>query len=490
MAGMVYLVGAGPGDPGLITVRGVECLARADVVVVDHLVSAALVERYVPHAAEVVKRPAGRSGPLARQDEIDRLLVERARAGKIVVRLKGGDPFLFGRGGEEAEALAAAGVPFEVVPGVTAAVAVPAYAGIPLTHRGAAAAITFATGHEADKKEGGAVDWQALARGGSTLVLYMSVTHLDDVVQRLLAAGRAPDEPAAVIEWGTTDAQRTVVAPLAELPARVRDAGVQPPALTVVGPVVALREPLAWFEPRRILLVSTKDERPVVGASVTRVSPLKLHWRADDVGAALEHLGRFAWVAFSSAHAVDAVEGALVARGLDVRALAGRRLAAVGEATTRRLCALCKPDLVGRAGGAALADEILAAGGGPTLVVRAAGGREELAERLRAAGQEVEVLDAYEAVPDEAALAAAAATHRERPFAALAFTSPRGAAAFVEAVGGVAALGRPLIGAIGATTRAALVELGLTVDVMPAQPSAQALVDELGAALARRGQIE
>jgi uroporphyrinogen III methyltransferase/synthase len=249
-----------------------------------------------------------------------------------------------------------------------------------------------------------------------------------------------------------------------------------------------LRERLAWYEGRRILLLATKDERPVVGAAVTTIPPLRVSWRGDVLDAVVDRLGRFAWIAFTSAYAVQALTGALARRGLDARALGGKKLAAVGKSTARALCSLANPDCVGRAGGAALADELLAAGPpGPTLVLRAAGGRAELGERLRAAGVDVEVVDAYDMVPNQEGLARAVATHRERPFAGLAFTSPRGMRAFFDAGG---APGTARLGAVGETTRAALVQRGLTVDVMPARPSVQELVDELGALLARGAKIE
>ena len=362
--GKVYLVGAGPGDPGLITMRGVECLERAEVVVADHLVNPALLA-YASLGAEVIVRPARRHGPWASQDEINRLLIDRGTAGKRVVRLKGGDPFVFGRGGEEAEALAAAGVPFEVVPGVTAAIAVPAYAGIPITNRGLSGIVAFATGHEADD-DPSTIDWDAVARGASTLVLYMSVRRLEKVVARLLAAGRSPSEPVAVVEWGTFRRQRTITATLGDVVQKAAAAGLEPPALTIVGQVVRMREKISWFEraqpDQRILLLSTKDDdepldRP--GVEVTRVSPLTVVPHFAVVKAALERLDQVRTIAFASAHSVDAIVGALLATGQDVRRLAGLKLAAVGAASARRLEQMhLRADLVAGAGGARLAEEI------------------------------------------------------------------------------------------------------------------------------------
>jgi uroporphyrinogen III methyltransferase/synthase len=498
VAGFVYLVGAGPGDPGLITLRAVECLARADVIVADRLVAPEILERHAPPTAELIVRsaravhdPAGEAGGAPRsavndQDEINQLLVARGRRGQRVVRLKGGDPFVFGRGGEEAEALVAAGIPFAVVPGVTAAVAAPAYAGIPLTHRGAAGAVAFATGHEADDKDGGNIHWNELAHAAGTLVLYMSVSRLDVVMERLIQAGRAAGEPVAVIERGTTARQRVIVGTVGDIAARARADGVQPPALTIVGDVVRLRERIGWFERRRrILLLSTKDDAPArADVDVVRVSPLTIVPRFAEVKAALARLERARTLAFVSAHAVDSCLGALMANGRDARALAGVTIAAVGDATARRLEERgLRADVIGRQGGAALAGELLASVhlGPPLVVFGAHDGRPELADALIAAGWAVDVVAAYDSVPDDAALATAWKQQRARPFFAAAFTSPRGARAFLDLAGGdgARALAGTRVGAIGETTRAALVDAGVAVDAVAARPDVAALIDAL-----------
>jgi uroporphyrinogen III methyltransferase/synthase len=244
MHGRVFLVGAGPGDPGLLTVRGLELLRRADVVVYDRLVNPMLLEHCAPGALRIVagKGPGEHMLP---QEEITALLIAHARRGSDVVRLKGGDPFVFGRGGEEAEALAAAGIPFEVVPGVSSAVAVPAYAGIPLTHRRLASSFAVVTGHEAGCG-GPAVDWARLAAAVDTLVILMGARSLPRIVGALLEHGRHPDTPIALVRWGTTEAQDTVTGTLGDILGRVR--AVEPPVVIVVGQVVALRKRLAWFE--------------------------------------------------------------------------------------------------------------------------------------------------------------------------------------------------------------------------------------------------
>ncbi|MGH7321881.1 MAG: uroporphyrinogen-III C-methyltransferase, partial [Candidatus Rokuibacteriota bacterium] len=245
--GRVYLVGAGPGDPGLLTVRGLELIRAAEVVVCDRLVNPALLAEAPREALRIFAgKLAGRH--YVPQAQINALLVAHARHGRRVVRLKGGDPFIFGRGGEEAEALAEAGIPFEVVPGVSSAVAVPAYAGIPLTHRRLASSFAVVTGHEDAGKETHGVDWDGLAKAVDTLVVLMGLQKLPEIVARLLASGRSPDTPVALIRWGTTPTQETVTGTLADIVGRGRAAGIEPPVVAVIGDVVALRDRLRWFD--------------------------------------------------------------------------------------------------------------------------------------------------------------------------------------------------------------------------------------------------
>jgi uroporphyrinogen III methyltransferase/synthase len=242
--GRVYIVGAGPGDPGLLTLKGKRCLEEADLIVYDYLVN----EDIVAHGRLDAERVRlGKPGSACRlsQDAINRLLVRRAAEGKVVVRLKGGDPFIFSRGGEEAEALAAAGVDFEIVPGVTSAIAVPSYAGIPLTHRHMASSVVFVTGHEDSTKESSGIDWKAVA-GMGTVVILMGTSRLSQIVGRLVEEGRTPETPVAVIEWGTWPGQRTVTGTLQDI--RERAQGIRRPAVIVVGEVVRLRNHLAWFK--------------------------------------------------------------------------------------------------------------------------------------------------------------------------------------------------------------------------------------------------
>jgi uroporphyrinogen III methyltransferase/synthase len=399
--GIVYLVGAGPGDPGLLTRRGAEVLAGADVVVYDHLASPRLLELAPPSALRVC---AGKSigHCTLSQPEINRVLTEHARAGRTVVRLKGGDPYVFGRGAEEAEHLRAEGVGFEVVPGVTAAVGVTAYAGVPLTHRNAASAVAFVTGHDDPESPVGRsrLDWSALARFPGTLVVYMGVTRLGALCRTLIRLGKPADTPAALIESGTLPRQRTVVATLADLPAAVADAGLGPPALLVVGEVVTRRPALRWFEDRPLFGQRVVITRPAgeadhsaaaleaLGAEVL-VAPTVTIGPPDDLAPldrALDLLGEFDWLVFTSGNGVRFFLDRLDARGRDLRALGHLKLAAIGPATAEALARYrLKPDLVpdefrSEALASALAGR---AAGQRVLLARADRGRTVLKDELQ-----------------------------------------------------------------------------------------------------------
>jgi uroporphyrinogen III methyltransferase / synthase len=282
MTGFVSLVGAGPGDPGLLTLAGRDRLSRAEVVVYDRLIAQELLD-YAPEDAERIFAGKSPQAKALSQDEINALLVERGLRGQRVVRLKGGDPFVFGRGGEEALALVAAGVPFEVVPGVTSAVAAPAYAGVPVTHRGLASSFAVVTGHEDDEKDESSVDWAGLAKAVDTLVVLMGAAALESVSKRLIAAGRAADTPAVSVEWGTTTEQRSVLSTLAGISQAVHDAKLATPLLTVIGPSAALHERLNWFEGRplfgrRVLVTRARHQASALADLLRRegASPIEL----------------------------------------------------------------------------------------------------------------------------------------------------------------------------------------------------------------------
>ncbi len=351
MSGRVFLVGAGPGDPGLITVAATRALARADVVVYDRLVNERLLDLAPADAERVyVGKQPGRH--TMKQEEINALLVARAKQGGSVVRLKGGDPFVFGRGGEEAQALVEAGVRFEVVPGVTSAIAAAAYAGIPVTHRGLAASVAFVTGHEDPAKGERDVDWEKLATAVDTLVLMMGVGQLDRIAERLIAAGRPGNTPVAAVEWGTHPRQRTITAKLSTIAAKVADAGLGSPALIVVGDVVVLRDTLNWFESRplygqRVLVTRTRQQASELsralneaGAEAIELPTIAIKERYDEaqLSAAVDALnaGAYTWLIFTSTNAVDIFFDVLEKKCLDARSVRAS-VAAIGPATAQAL---------------------------------------------------------------------------------------------------------------------------------------------------------
>jgi uroporphyrinogen III methyltransferase / synthase len=490
--GVVYLVGAGPGDPGLVTLRAAELIATADVIVHDRLIPHGSLDGARPDAELVYagKRPGAED---TAQAEIERLIVQRARSGRSVVRLKGGDPFVFGRGGEEAEALAAAGVPFEVVPGVTAGVAAPAYAGIPLTHREDASAVAFVTGHEDPAKDGPALDWEALGRFPGTLVLYMGVKRLPDVVERLIASGRDPGEPAVAVERGTTPAQRTVAATLAELPDAIAKAGVRPPAIVVAGPVAARREAIAWLERRPLhgLRVVVTRARPqasglaatlgALGAEAIELPAIRIVPRLDspEVRDAVQAIHAYALVCLTSPNGVRLLFEALQSAGLDARALANATIAAIGPGTSAALAAHgIRADVVPeRSIAEALVDSLtdFDVAERPVLLARAAEARDVLPEALRARGAKLDVVALYETVaeqPDPEEVEAAADSDY------VTFTSSSTVRSFVEAVGDRFPH-RARIVSIGPVTSEAVRAAGLTVEVEAERHDPEGMVEAL-----------
>jgi uroporphyrinogen III methyltransferase/synthase len=479
----VYLVGAGPGDPKLLTLRAAEVLGRADVVVYDRLSVSALLDLAPPDAECIsVGKAPGRQ--VMEQAAINALLVERGKAGQEVVRLKGGDPFVFARGGEEAAALLDAGVPFEVVPGVTSAVAAPAYAGVPLTHRGLATSFTVVTGHE-DPWAATDTDWEAVAHVGGTIVVLMGVATRAAIAGRLMAGGLPPDTPVMAVTWGTRPEQRTVRTTLAGL----GTAEIEPPAAIVIGEVARLD--LRWFETRplfgrRVVVTRARHQASALadrlqeqGAIVVEV-PVIAIIDPDDEGAALRaavaHLGDYQWVVLTSANGVTRL-GALVP---DARAFGAAQVAVVGPATAAALDALgIRADLVADE---AVAESLVAsfpAGDGRVLLATAAGARPVLAEGLRAKGWEVDVVEAYRTVaadpPAPDVLAAARAAD------AIAFTSSSTVTRYLELAGPDAV--PPVVACIGPVTAATAEEAGLDVTVVAREHTVAGLVDALVAVL-------
>ena len=421
------------------------------------------------------------------------MLLDRARAGHSVVRLKGGDPFLFGRGGEEAEALAEAAIPFEVVPGVTAGVAAAAYAGIPLTHRDDASAVAFLTGHEDPLKGESALDWDALARFPGTLVLYMGVKQLPALVERLVAAGRDGGEPAAAVERATLPGQRTASAKLAELPEAVAAAGIRPPAIVLTGPVAARRETIAWLERRplhglRVVVTRARAQASglsaalgALGADVVELPAIKIVPRPDsaELRDAVQAIHAYALVCLTSPNGVRLLFEALRAAGRDARALAGATVAAIGPGTAATLAEHgIVADVVPER---SIAEELVSAlsdfpvAGRPVLIARAAEARDLLPDALRDRGAEVDVVALYETVseePDPAALEAA----RDADY--VTFTSSSTVRNFVRALDGRFPE-RARVVSIGPVTSEAVREAGLTVSVEAERHDPDGVVEAL-----------
>lgn len=408
------MVGAGPGDPGLFTLRGKEVLSQAEVVIYDYLANQELLQFAPADADRIYVGKKGGDHTLS-QDGINRLLVEKGRD-HVVVRLKGGDPFVFGRGAEEAEDLVAAGIPFEVVPGVTAAVAVPAYAGIPLSHRDFTASIGFVTGHERDDKETSNIAWDKLATGIGTLVLFMGVKNLPDISRNLIAHGRSPETPVAVIRWGTTAQQQTVVGTLATIAAEVAGAGLKPPAIIVVGEVVRLRERLNWFEGkplfgRTVVITRAREQASDFKALLTQLGAHCIEFPTiaiqpppswEPLDHAISQLDAYHWVVFTSVNGVVHFMDRLRKLGGDIRDLKGIRLAAIGPKTAEALeCRGLRLDLVPgeyRAEAILEAMGVDAVSGRRVLLPRALEARDILPDTLRQWGAQVDVVAAYQTV--------------------------------------------------------------------------------------------
>ncbi|HEV7482375.1 MAG TPA: uroporphyrinogen-III C-methyltransferase [Solirubrobacterales bacterium] len=509
-SGIVYLVGAGPGDPGLMTARSLALIAGADAVFYDRLIPPSALDgaRTDAELIYVGKQPGVPSVP---QDEIGARLVEAARAGKSVVRLKGGDPFVFGRGGEEGEALRAAGVEFEVVPGVTAGVAATAYAGIPVTHRDDASAVAFVTGHEDPDKDESALDWDALAGFPGTLVFYMGVKRLGENAAALIAGGRDPEEPAAAIERGTWPVQRTVSASLGSIAAAVEREQVKAPALIVVGKVAARREDLAWLERRplhgrRVVVTRARAQASGLaailrdlGADVVELPAIRIEPRieSEEVRRAVDSIGEYALICVTSPNGADllfeamrdigaprdraagGVDTAPGASGLDARALAGATVAAIGPGTARALrrhgivADVIPERFVAEALVEALAGVEVESR--RVLVARAAEARDVLPDALRERGAEVDVVALYETVrdqPDAAAIEAAQGADY------VTFTSSSTVTNLVEALGDRFPSAARIV-SIGPVTSDTAKAAGFEVDVEAEQHNIDGLLQAL-----------
>jgi uroporphyrinogen III methyltransferase/synthase len=494
--GIVYLVGAGPGDPGLITVRGRQLIEKADAIVYDALANRDLLppdarETGHPELYNVGKRGGDKRS--VTQEEINELLIKLGREGKRVVRLKGGDPFVFGRGSEEAQALNDASVPFEVVPGVTSGIAAAAYAGIPVTHRGLGTSVTFVTGHEDPGKASTQTNWNALAKAGGTIVLYMGVKTLPAISEALISGGMPAEIPAAAVQWGTHPKQRTVVGTLENLAQKAEEAGVTAPVITIIGWPVILRDEISWFETRplfgrRIVVTRATQQASVLseklselGAEViempaTRIARLDLSPLRD----AIRRISDYQWLIFTSQNGVKIFWEQLLGSGLDSRALAGVSIAAVGPATAGALLehGIAVDVIPERFVAEGLLEKMRERSdvtGARVLYVTAEGARETLLDGLTEMGAEVSVIPAYRSIQD-----GAGASRLKRQLEAgnvdlVTFTSASGVKGYVDAVGEDLALKVPAA-TIGPQTTEAVNAAGIELLIEAEESTTDGLV--------------
>ena len=512
--GTVYLIGAGPGDPKLITVGGADALRRADVVVYDRLAHPRLLDYARADAERVyVGKQADRHA--MKQDDINALLADRAQSGRTVARLKGGDPFVFGRGGEEAEYLRERNVPFVVIPGVTSAIAAPAYAGIPVTHRDAASSFAVITGHERDdaRESGGRApgeaegrrQWDKIAYAGDTLLFLMGVENLDEIAGQLLAHGRSPETPVALVRWGTwVGQQETLVATLGDVVEKVRAAGFKAPAVTVVGEVVNLRERLRWFDVgplagKRVVVTRAREQASEFaeklrarGAEPIEFPLIKIVPPSDGYGAlddAIIRIGAYDWICFASGPSVHAFCDRLAQAGKDARAFAGAQIAAVGPATGEALRTRgLNPDFQPQtATGAGLGDELPGeAFGKNVLIPRAGDGDDALVEKLTAREAAVDAVVAYENVLDGAGAEDVRARLAAGTIDAVTFTSSSTVKNFVAALGEMALPPSVTVACIGPSTAKTAEELlGRAPDVVAETSTVEGLLTALEAFYAR-----
>ncbi len=501
--GKVYLVGAGPGDPGLITLRGKYLLQRAEIVVYDYLANPKLLG-YVPADAECIY--AGKKGGglhAFTQEGINQLLVDHANSGKRVVRLKGGDPFIFGRGAEEIEDLVEAGIDFEVVPGVTSATAAATYAGIPITHRDYTASVAFVTGHEAPGKKESNIAWDKLATGAGTIVVYMGIKNLPIITKKLMDNGRAPDTPVAVVRWASTPQQRSVVGTLATITEVVQEAGIKPPALVIVGDVVKLRKSIDWFEKRplfgkRMVVTRTRAQASELvakleenGAACLEYSTIHIE-PVDDYQAldqALEVMDSYDWVLFTSLNAITYFFKRLNATGRDSRFLASCCIGAVGRATAEELLKHgIKADLVPENfTGEGLAKALITGDvqDKKILLPRALKAMETLPEMLTDAGADVTIAPVYQNIPPQGRKDELRDQLSEGDIDLVTFTSSSTVTNFLTMVDAKDAtelhqlLDGVQFAAIGPITAETVRKNGLTVDIQPENYTIADMVDAI-----------
>jgi len=496
LTGKVFLVGAGPGDPGLITVKGMLALQQAQVVVYDRLVGPELLEA-VPENAELIFVGKARGRQQLTQTEINQLLVEKAAQGLNVVRLKGGDPFVFGRGGEEALELKRNSLPFEIVPGVTSAIAGPAYAGIPLTHRGVATTFTVVSGSEDPSKPGSTIPWEVLAKNGGTLVVLMGWASLEKILDTLQTAGMPVTTPAALVQWGTWSEQQTVTGNIGNILELGKAAGLTAPVITVIGNVVNLREELAWFDKRpmfgkKVLVTRSRSQASRLvtlleqaGANAVELPTIEIEPLEDftQLDTTLAKVQDYGWVIFASANAVESVFQRLETMGKDARALAGTTIGAIGPATAQALSKRgITADFVPKR---SISEEILKEltgrdwNGVSVLLPAADIGRDELEKGLAGLGAKVTRLAAYRNVPVKGSSGQAKQAINDG-VDVVTFTSSSTVRNLVAMLDGdLTALASSFIACIGPVTSATARELGLRVDLEATEHTVEGLVDAL-----------
>ena len=496
--GRVSLVGAGPGDPGLITVKALNCIERADVTVYDRLLNPTLLDRASPECESIYVGKGPGHASLA-QEEINTLLVSKAKEGKYVVRLKGGDPFVFGRGGEEAEALVKEDIPFDVVPGVSSATAVPAYAGIPITHRGLSSSVVIVTGHEDPTKPDSSVDWEKLACAADTLVILMGMGNLSTIVEQLIKNGRPPETPTALIKWGTTAQQETMQGTLADIIDRAEENGLSPPVVVVIGKVVDLRRELNWYEDRplfgkRVLVTRSRKQASALsallaleGADVVELPALEIQQTKENIAAvdrSLDRLGEYQWAVFTSVNGVETFLERLQARGLDVASLADLKLCAIGPATALALEERgLKVDFVP----VEYVAEAIVEGfherdvrGSRFLLPRAEETRPVLIEGLNKLGVTVDEVSAYRTQPPSQAAAKAIERLANEGVDIVTFASSSTVRNLVQMLNGsLESLSSACIACIGPITAATVRDMGLKVDVIAPEHTIPGLVEAI-----------
>lgn len=504
--GKVFLVGAGPGDPKLITIKGMEAIKEADLIVYDYLANKSLLSHGKEGAEIVYVGKMGGRHTLS-QEKINELIVKRAKEGKIVARLKGGDPFIFGRGGEEAEELAEAGIPFEIIPGVTAAIACPAYAGIPLTHRDYTSTVAFITGHEDPGKEGSSIAWEKISTGAGTLVFLMGMSNLPEIVKNLKRYGRDPMTPVALIRWGTRPDQKTVIGTLNDIIDKSKKHALAPPVIIVVGEVVSLRKKLNWFEEkplfgRKIIVTRAREQasdfaellylngaEPIEFPTIQVIPPDS--W--DELDNAVDEIRGFEWIIFTSVNGVRFFFERLNRKG-DLRLLHGIKICAIGPQTASEIRRYgLVPDLIPKEYRAEAIIEEMGKediAGKRMLLPRAEIAREILPQELSRMGARIKVVTAYKTIKPEEDLERVRGLLKNKEISVITFTSSSTVRNFLEMFNEGEVMGLidgTAVACIGPITAKTAEDLGISTDIMPSKYTMPELTEAIVEYFSKRG---